>query len=61
MGARLPLGHRLVAGGVANNDPLLGLNAAAVEVWIGNYCQAHPLVYVGEAAVAFDRTHPNAG
>ena len=45
--------------GVANNNPLLGLDADAVGIWIGNYCQAHPLQAIDKAAVALDEEHPH--
>jgi hypothetical protein len=36
-----------------NLKPLRGVDAEAVFAWMDNYCRAHPLVILGEAAKAF--------
>jgi hypothetical protein len=40
-------------------DPLRGVDAAGVEAWLDNYCQAHPLKHLTEAADAFVDAHPH--
>jgi hypothetical protein len=44
--------------GDKRENPLNGVDAAAVWAWIDNYCQAHPLEYISGAATAFYRAHP---
>ena len=44
--------------GPSDLDPLHGLDANAVIVWIDNYCQAKPLSRIIDAAEAFTRVHP---
>jgi hypothetical protein len=39
-------------------NPLNGPDAQGVWAWIDNYCHAHPLVQISEAASAFTATHP---
>jgi hypothetical protein len=39
-------------------NPLKGVDADGVWAWVDNYCQAHPLQYLAEAAGAFAREHP---
>jgi hypothetical protein len=40
------------------HDPLHGLDANAVTVWVDNYCHDHPLEEIAKAAMAFDLVHP---
>jgi hypothetical protein len=40
-------------------DPLDGVDADGVWAWIDNYCQAHPIENVGQAAAAFYSIHPH--
>jgi hypothetical protein len=40
-------------------DPLRGLDAHAVIVWVDNYCQARPLDHLLDAAEAFVTAHPH--
>jgi hypothetical protein len=40
------------------DNPLHGLDANAVADWIDNYCQAHPLEHIIDAADALARAHP---
>jgi hypothetical protein len=42
----------------SNLDPLNGLDGDAVWAWMDNYCRAHPLVPIDNAAAAFVREHP---
>jgi hypothetical protein len=45
--------------GVGREDnPLNGVDANAVWVWIDHYCKANPLDSVAKAGAAFDATHP---
>jgi len=39
-------------------NPLQGVDAQAVWAWLDNYCRAHPLVKIQEAANAFIDEHP---
>jgi hypothetical protein len=39
-------------------NPLEGTDADGVWAWIDNYCQAHPLDRIINAADAFSRAHP---
>jgi len=39
-------------------DPLHGVDAPAVLVWIDNYCLANPLKHLSEAAHGFIDAHP---
>jgi hypothetical protein len=41
-----------------DDDPLDGVDANGVWVWIDNYCQAHPIEAIGQAA-AFYSVHPH--
>jgi hypothetical protein len=40
-------------------DPLHGMDGGAVDSWIDNYCSAHPLDRIAEAASAFIAAHPH--
>jgi hypothetical protein len=40
-------------------DPLRGVDAAAVQAWLDNYCRVHPLENLADAAGAFIREHPH--
>jgi hypothetical protein len=44
--------------GDANLNPLNGMDAYGVWAWIDNYCQAHPIETIMEAAEAFASAHP---
>jgi hypothetical protein len=39
-------------------NPADGLDGPAIWAWIDNYCQAHPLIKIADAAGAFVNTHP---
>jgi len=39
-------------------DPLNGVDAEGVGGWVDNYCQAHPIDEIVDAAQAFYRVHP---
>jgi hypothetical protein len=39
-------------------DPLEGVDAYAVWAWVDNYCRAHPLEIIANAAKAFILEHP---
>jgi hypothetical protein len=39
-------------------DPMKGLDTQAVFAWLDNYCRAHPLTDIIEAANAFVHEHP---
>jgi hypothetical protein len=41
-----------------NLDPLRGLDTNAVDAWIDQYCQTHPLKDLADAAGAFVVEHP---
>jgi hypothetical protein len=43
---------------VTKLSPLNGTDAQGVWAWIDNYCQAHPLDKLGDAALAFVAAHP---
>jgi hypothetical protein len=55
------LGFLSGIGFVAANDdnPLDGVDADGVWAWIDNYCQAHPIENVQQAAAAFYLAHPH--
>jgi hypothetical protein len=40
-------------------DPLRGLNTQTVRAWVDNYCQAHPLERIVQAAEALARERAN--
>jgi hydrogenase/urease accessory protein HupE len=40
-------------------DPLAGMVAGGVWGWVDNYCRAHPIETIGDAALAFVSFHPN--
>jgi hypothetical protein len=40
-------------------DPLNGMTAGGVFVWIDGYCEAQPSDLIAKAALAFVRAHPN--
>jgi hypothetical protein len=39
-------------------NPMEGIDANAVFAWVDNYCRAHPLVKIIDAAIAFVKEHP---
>ena len=39
-------------------DPLNNVDVQGVWAWIDNYCRAHPLEAIGDAAAAFAVAHP---
>jgi hypothetical protein len=41
------------------HDPLRGVDAEGVAGWLDNYCQAHPLQKLVDAAKAFVDEHPH--
>ena len=41
------------------DDPLNGMDAQGVWAWIDNYCQAHPIENIAQAAAAFYHVHPH--
>jgi len=43
---------------VPDANPLGGTDLDGVTGWIGNYCAAHPLISIFDAAIAFYRAHP---
>jgi hypothetical protein len=45
--------------GAAQDDPLYGTDADGVWGWFDNYCRAHPVVTLSNAAKAFDQAHPH--
>ncbi len=47
------------AGSGSGLNPLNGVDADGVSAWIDNYCQAHPLDRIVEAATAFVKAHPH--
>jgi hypothetical protein len=55
------LGFLSGIGFVAKNgaDPLDGVDAEGVWAWIDNYCRAHPIEVLGQAAAAFYYAHPH--
>ena len=44
--------------GYDNANPLNKTDADGVWAWIDNYCSAHPLSQISDAAAAFYHTHP---
>ena len=44
---------------VTKLDPLHGTDKEAVWAWIDNYCAAHPLTALADAAAVFMGEHPN--
>jgi hypothetical protein len=38
-------------------NPLQGVDAEGVWAWIDNYCSAHPLAPINQAAITFANTH----
>jgi hypothetical protein len=40
-------------------DPLHEVGTAAVDAWMDNYCRAHPLEAIVDAAEAFVHEHPH--
>jgi len=44
--------------GAVGDDPLNGVDADGVRAWIDNYCAAHPLINIEQAAAAFSIAHP---
>ncbi len=42
-----------------NLDPLKGVDADGVLGWMDNYCQAHPLSQIVDAAESFSHVHPH--
>jgi hypothetical protein len=51
------LGFLAGVGFEGSGDPLRGLDSNAVAGWIDNYCQAHPLEHIVDAAEALARAH----
>ncbi len=47
------------AGNESGLDPLIGVDDEGVWAWVDNYCQAHPLDLLIQAAVAFRMAHPH--
>jgi hypothetical protein len=45
--------------GDINLNPLNGMDANGVLAWIDNYCQAHPIDKIKEAAAMFRFAHPH--
>jgi hypothetical protein len=45
------------AGGPESN-PLNGMDSRGVSAWMDNFCQANPLVNIGNAGAAFVDAHP---
>jgi hypothetical protein len=45
--------------GDGGDNPLNGVDAAAVWGWMDNYCQAHPLESIATAAKNFYQVHPH--
>jgi hypothetical protein len=45
-------------GGAESDDPLQGMDAEGVAGWIDNYCRAHPIEHIKDAAAAFFAAHP---
>lgn len=39
-------------------DPLNGVDGEAIWAWMDNYCKAHPLENIGNAAIDFVGAHP---
>ena len=48
-------------GFIHNNDgdPLDSVDAEGARAWIDNYCRAHPIENIGDAAAAFYFAHPH--
>ena len=42
----------------AGLNPMKGTDAPPVWAWMDNYCQAHPLIAIVDAAYAFVQAHP---
>jgi hypothetical protein len=42
---------------VNGDDPAAGVEGERIIAWIDNYCQAHPLDKLRQAAAAFDTAH----
>jgi hypothetical protein len=57
MGFRISVRRRFL-GKADGLDPLNGLDAQAVVVWIDNWCNSHPLSPIADAAAAFKYAHP---
>ena len=45
--------------GAPRQDPLNGMDAAGVFVWLDNYCLANPLASLAAASAAFFQAHPH--
>jgi hypothetical protein len=45
-------------GAAQASNPLNGMDAEGVFVWIDNYCRTHPISQLVEAAGAFNAAHP---
>jgi hypothetical protein len=55
------LGFLSGIGFIHNNgdDPMDGVDSQGVWAWIDNYCKAHPIVSIADAAGAFYNAHPH--
>jgi hypothetical protein len=40
-------------------DPFNGMDGKGVRAWVDNYCRAHPIETIADAALAFVNAHPN--
>jgi hypothetical protein len=52
------LGFLSGLGWEGKNDPLVNMDAKGVWAWIDNYCSAHPIEKIADAAGAFFTVHP---
>jgi hypothetical protein len=52
------LGFLSGLGWEGRNDPLANMDANGVWAWIDNYCSAHPIEKIADAAGAFFTVHP---
>jgi hypothetical protein len=43
---------------VGSADPMRGMDVAGISAWIDNYCRAHPIKHISDAAGAFFEAHP---
>lgn len=51
------LGFLSGVGWIGPDDPMLGTDAEGVWAWIDNYCRAHPIDPLANAAGQFDIVH----
>lgn len=45
-------------GAMGKGSPLRGVDLAGLDLWVTNWCNAHPIAGIADAAVAFVEYHP---